>query len=184
MIDLRAFYQDHYDKTLERKNAINNSLSVFVGIITALIAAFFYSISNFQYLLTDYLTLLFSIIALIELYLLAYAVYYLVLAFSDLHEGYDYAYLNSSTLNLYYENLVAHYDSLHLNRGNFAVVQAQIDFDLYIIQLLIEAANRNDINNYHKTSDRFKCYQYLIYSIVNLSFVFVLYLINLVLNMK
>lgn len=182
MIDLRTFYQDHYDKTLERKNAINNSLSVLVGIITALIAALFYGVSNFHYFLADPLTVIFIVLSIASSYLLGRSIYHLTLALSDFQGGYNYAYMSSSNLNTYYNELIEYYKTSTDLLGSKNVDKANAEFNTYLIQLLIKAASTNQTNNNIKNKNRFKCYQFLIYSIVTLSLLIIPFMINLILN--
>lgn len=76
MIDLREFYKDYYDKTLERKNEINSSLSVLVGIIAALIAALFYMLINFDFHFNILLSVVFIIFSAVGAFFLGCSVYY------------------------------------------------------------------------------------------------------------
>lgn len=183
MIDLREFYKDYYDKTLERKNEINNSLSVPIGIITALIAALFYALTTFDFQLSWVISVVFTLLSLIAVFLLSSSVYYLIRALSDFHDGYDYAYLdNANALNEYYESLIRYYISLPGNPAANSTEQAKIKFSDHVTQNLIYCIIINHSNNNSKSQHRYKCYKYIIYSIVTFSFVFIVFYVNFVFN--
>lgn len=181
MIDLREFYKDYYDKTLERKSEINGSLSVLAGILTALIAALFYVLINFDFHLNMSFSVIFVISSTTVAFFLGSSAYYLIKAFSDIHDGYNYAYLDSSDLlNQYYEQLIQHYNSLPVVLSADHVKQAKIEFSNYIIRLLIRAGKINTDNNNSKDINRYKCHEALIYSIITLSLVLIVFYINFV----
>src|SRR5271166_1667886 len=106
-MEQETFYKDQYDRTLDRKNEINTSLSTPIGILTALIASLFYTCTNFNFDDNLILSIIFSIMCMASTWLLGRSIYHLISAFSDFQNGYDYAYLNDTdVLNKYYKGLV------------------------------------------------------------------------------
>lgn len=183
MINLREFYKDYYDKTLERKNEINNSLSVLVGIITALIAALFYVLINFDFHFNILLSVIFIIFSAMVTFFLGSSVYCLIKAFSDFHDGYNYAYLDSADLlNQYYEELIQQYNRLPVMMPADRIEHAKDKFSNYITTLLIRAAKINTDNNNTKDINRYKCHEALIYSIITLILVLIVFYVNFVFN--
>lgn len=182
-MDLREFYKDYYDKTLERKNEINNSLSVLVGIITALIAALFYALTTFDLEFNRFLSIVFALLSLMVVFLLTRSVYYLIRALSDSHDGYDYAYLDSANiLSKYYESLIEYYMSLPENTLVSSNALAKTEFSDHITQMLIGCIIINHSNNNSKNLNRYKCHEFIIYSIVTVSLLFIVFYINFVFN--
>ena len=111
-MEQEAFYKDQYDKTLDRKNEINTSLSTPIGILTALIAGLYFATTNFDFADNKNLSIAFVVVGLLSVFLLGLSIYHLIRAFSDFHNGYDYAYLNDTdVLDNYYKGLVTFYHS-------------------------------------------------------------------------
>lgn len=183
MMNLREVYKDYYDKTLERKNEINGSLSVPIGIITALIAALFYALTTFDFHFSRAISVVFTLLSLMAVFLLSSSVYFVIRALSDFHDGYDYAYLdNANVLNEYYESLIRYYISLPENTAVNSIDQANIKFSDHITQNLIYCIIINHSNNNSKSRYRYNCYKYIIYSVVVFSLVFIIFYINFVFN--
>jgi hypothetical protein len=169
-MEQEAFYKDQYDKSLDRKNEINSSLSTPIGILTALVAGLFYATTSFDFADNFTLTVIFGIIGACSLCLLSKSIYHLVKALSDLHEGYDYAYLaDADVLNNYYTGLLSFYNSQPGATPAASLHAAQKDFDEYLLSELIKSAGINQKNNKSKMYQRFKCHQFMIFAFISLS---------------
>ena len=169
-MDLEIFYKDKYDRAIDRKNEINTSLSTPIGILTALTAAFLYAATNFDYNDRKYLSFTFIVIALVALILLGKSIYHLIRALSDLHDGYEYAYLNEADIiDNYYLSLIIFYTNDPNTAQSDIVDRAKEDFDEYVLNEWIKCAGINEKNNNAKTFQRFKCHQYMIYTFISLS---------------
>jgi hypothetical protein len=165
-----AFYKDQYDKTLDRKNEINSSLSTPIGILTALMAGLFYATTNFNFDDNLILSIVFAVIGLISMGLLSTSIYRLVRAFSDLQNGLEYFYLNDADfLNTYYQGLITFYTAQAGATPASIIISAQKEFEEYLTNELIINTATNQINNREKTFHRFQCHQYMIYSLISLS---------------
>jgi Na+/H+ antiporter NhaC len=169
-MEQETFYKDQYDKSLDRKNEINSSLSTPIGILTALVAGLFYATTTFDFTDNLSLTIIFAIIGAGSLALLSKSIFHLVKALSDLHEGYDYAYLaDTDDLNQYYTGLLNFYNNQQGATAGSAQVSAQKEFDAYLLSELIKSAGINQKNNKAKMFQRFKCHQFMIFAFILLS---------------
>ncbi|KQR70156.1 hypothetical protein [Pedobacter sp. Leaf176] len=177
------FYKDQYDRTLERKNEINSSLSTPIGILTALVAGILYASSNFEFLGHPLLSITFSFFCILSIFFLGRSIFHLVKALSDLHNGYDYAYLPEMTsLDQFFISSVAFYNG----QGGLNPIQvqkaAQADLDENLKQLYIAGSDINQNNNKTKTYQRFKCHQFMIFSFISLSLLIIPFGIDFTLN--
>ncbi len=169
-VEQYAFYKDQYDKTLERKNEINSSLSTPIGILTALVAGLFYATTNFNFDDNLTLSIVFAVIGVVSIGLLSISIYRLVRAFSDLQNGLEYFYLNDAdVLNTYYQGLITFYTAQAGAIPANIIISAQKEFEEYLTAELITNTANNQINNREKTFHRFQCHQYMIYSLISLS---------------
>jgi hypothetical protein len=169
-MEREAFYKDQYDKSLDRKSEINCSLSTPIGILTALVAGLFYATTSFDFSDNIALAIIFGIIGISSLCLLGKSIFHLVKALSDLHEGYDYAYLaDTDVLDNYYTRLLSFYNSQPGVTPAGAVQSTQKEFDDYLLSELIKSAGINQKNNKSKMFQRFKCHQFMIFAFISLS---------------
>ncbi|MGZ3756487.1 MAG: hypothetical protein ACXVAY_21210 [Mucilaginibacter sp.] len=169
-MEQEVFYKDQYDKALDRKNEINSSLSTPIGILTALVAGLFYATTNFDFTDNRILSFFYALIGMSSFLLLSKSIFHLVKALSDLHEGYDYAYLaDTDDLDNYYTGLVNFYESQPGATQSAALQDAKKEFDAYLLSELIKSAGINQKNNKSKMFQRFQCHQYMIYAFISLS---------------
>jgi len=170
-MEQEEFYKDQYDKSLDQKNEINISLSTPIGILTALIASLYFVSTNFDFNNDQKLSIPFIIIGSLSLLVLGRSIYHLIRAFSDFHNGYNYAYLNDTdVLNAYYQGLVSFYQSqASVVTNATGIIAAREEFDEYILKELINSAGINQKNNKSKIFQRFQCHQYMIYTLISLS---------------
>lgn len=169
-MELETFYKDQYDKTLDRKNEINTSLSTPIGILTALMAGLYFASTNFDFDDNRFLSYSFILISLVSIFLLGKSIYHLIRAFSDFHNGYDYAYLNDTdVLDHYYQGLITFYQAQPNATLAHSVINARKDFDEYLLQELIKSAGIKQKNNKSKIFQRFRCHQFMIYALIALS---------------
>ncbi|MCX2480730.1 hypothetical protein OQY15_16610 [Pedobacter sp. MC2016-15] len=169
-MDLQAFYKDQYDKSLASKSEINSSLSTHIGILTALVAALYYASTNFDLNDSLILSISFIVFTLLAVAFLSISTYRLIKAFSDFHNGQEYAYLNDTDyLDNYYTDLVTFYSTAPDVDRESAEELAVNEFNSYLTKELIKNTAINQINNRLKTYHRFKCHQFMIYALIVLS---------------
>ncbi|MXV14305.1 hypothetical protein [Hufsiella ginkgonis] len=177
------FYHSLYYRSHDNKSEINNSLSTPIGILTALIAGLFYVLTNFEFENSKALTIVFLVVATVAVSLLSISIWRLIKAFSDAHDGYDYAYLpDAGDLNHYHASLRAFYSQQTGVTNEQAVAQADREFNEYLLGLAINAANINQKNNKRKLFHRFQCHQYMIYAFISVSLLVVPFGINFISN--
>lgn len=179
MTDFNDFYKDYYDKTIERKNEINNSMAIPIGIITALITSFFYVLTNFDFRINVYLSCIFAVVVFISLWFFVCSVYYMIKAFSNFHNGYSYAYLDRiDSLNEYDEQLVRYYKFL----PDSNVEKANVESSEHITKLLIYCGSVNHSNNERKDFQKYSCQKFMIYSIVSIIILLLIFYVNFVIK--
>ena len=159
------FYKEFYFKELDNRNEINSSLSLPIGLITALIAGIFYLLTNFDYKYSVAITTLFVIQIIFSIAFLVASIYNLIKAYSDFHKGYDYAILaDTADLDNYYQQLKAFYAS------NTALPDSsKQEFETYVLNEMIKNTGDNQKNNKKKTKFRYNCERHLINSFVAIS---------------
>jgi len=169
-MEQEEFYKDQYDRTLDRKNEINASVSTPIGILTALIAGLYFETTNFDYGDTIWLCIVFSCIGLSTVFLIGCSIYHLIKAFSDFQNGYNYAYLNDTDiLDQYYQGLLAYYQAQPNTTPASTETTAQKEFGAYILSELIKSAGINQKNNKAKIAERFQCHKFMIFALISLS---------------
>ena len=169
-MDYREFYKEQYTGTLTHKSEINNSLSTPIGILTALIAGFFYALTNFDFTDNKILTIVFILISSTSVFLLGKSVYFLIRAFSDFHNGFEYAFLNDADiLKQYYDGLVTYYDAQPNSNPTNSIILADKDFNEHLLTEYIKTAGINQRNNDSKITYRFQCHRYMIFALISLT---------------
>jgi len=173
-LDQSEFYKDQYDRSLDRKNEINSSLSTPIGILSAIVAGLFYATTNFVYSDNWILSVIFILIGCCTFYLLSRSIFHLAKALSDFQHGYQYAYLPMSKgLDDYYQELLQYYQS-----HNKHIEDAKADFEKYLISLFIEGSDINRRNNEDKMFQRFRCHQFMIYAFISLALLIAPFAVN------
>jgi hypothetical protein len=178
-MEQEEFYKDLYDRSLDTKDEINNSLSIPIGIITALVAGLFYAVTTFDFADKKiWCLIVFVIIAISSIVFLGISIYRLIKAFSDFHDGLPYAYLaDANDLDVYFKGLVNFYAAAGAANPN-ALQSAQNDFNAYVLSEWIKSTGINQKNNKEKIYQRFQCHQFMIYALVSLSLLVIPFGIN------
>jgi hypothetical protein len=158
-MDYLEFYKERYYKEVERKNEITSSFSTPIGIISALVAALFYFLTLFDFSINIILSIIFIAIAALSVVLLGIAIYHLIIAFSNSHNGLRYAYLNNSD----------ELENYHKELKNYCIESNAADtsdkeFNDYILNELIKSSSINQTNNDTKVFHRFICNKYMIFA--------------------
>jgi hypothetical protein len=158
-MDRLEFYKEQYYKEIERKNDVTNSLSTPIGIISALVAGLFYSLTTFDYSLYTSLTIIFLLVFCGAITFLSISVFHLMKAFSDLHNGFSYAYLiDTDDLDNYYQKLKSYYEQVNTTDNS------DKDLKEYVLNELIKCTGVNQKNNKSKIYHRFLCHKHMIFS--------------------
>lgn len=167
-------YKEFYYKEEERQNEIINSLTIPIGIISALIVSIFYLITSFEYKLNIALDILFIFFAVINSMLLFFAIYYLIKTISNFHNGYGFKYLaNVSELEMYYQDLKKFYLNNNDNKN-----KSKKEFKKYILKELVSVVSENQQNNDRRSDFRYKCHGILSYVTIGLTINLILFAYN------
>ena len=155
-MDNLEFYKEQYYKEIERKNDISNSLATPIGIISALVAGLFYSLTSFNFTLNAILVVVF-ILTLIVILFLSISIFHLIKAFSDIQNGFNYAYLiDTDDLDKYHKELKEYY-----KQTNTTDISDE-EFKDYVLSELIKSTGINQKNNKSKIKHRYLCHKYMI----------------------
>lgn len=168
------FYKENYFKELDKRNEINNSLSLPIGLITAIVAGIFYLLTNFDYKYSLFLALIFSATILISLCFLIISVYHLIKAYSDFPKAYYYAILpDTNEIENYYQELKKFYSS------NTSVTDtSEQEVENHILTEMIKNTGENQKNNKRKSKFRYDCEYYLIATLISICLVLPFFGIN------
>lgn len=115
-MDNFEFYKELYFKENERRSEVLNALNIPIAILTALITSLFYIVTNFDYNLEYFLSIIFILLSFISFITLVISIYYLILAFGNFSKSYEYkciAYTNE--LYSWQKELIKHFESAEDN---------------------------------------------------------------------
>ena len=184
------FYKEFYFKELDRRDEINNSLSLPIGIITALFAGIFYLFTNFDYSSETSLILinicsckLTYQILLISLFVLSIltgtiflciAIYHLIKSYSDFPNGYQYEVLpDTNQIDLYEKQLKDYYTK---ELGTDIISKEEVKS--YVLSEMIRNTGVNQVNNKRKWKFKYHCEYYLITSVCIIGISLLLFIVN------
>lgn len=156
------FYKEQHLKEEDKKNEINNSLSLPLGVISGLVVALFYIITSFDYKISLIVNLIFLLLASIAIVFLLIATYHLIKAYTNFHNGYDYHYLpDTEELDKYYTDLDKYYNEHSSIENN-----SSREFKDYIISCFVKTTDKNQKNNKQKSYHRYLSLKHLINSLL------------------
>lgn len=165
MKDKFEFYKEFYFKELNRRNEINSSLTIPIGLITALIGGVSYLLTNFEYHCRVWLTIPFVMATSTGVMFLICAVFNLIKAYTNFPGHYDYILIaDIDVLESYYQSLQKYYAS---DPGLYD--NADKDFEEYIITEMVRNTGANQRTNNRKTKFSYNCEKYLICSLIAIS---------------
>lgn len=161
-------FKDVYYKELERKNELEESLMLPVGIITALSTGFFYLVSNFNYQCHSWLRMIFIIFAFSALSLIITTIYQLIRAYNNFTFGYKYHYIPYSTdIEQYYSDLI-HYFKDKKHTEERAIKETNKIIEQFFIDEFIKKSDLNCYNNDKKQSHSYKARIFLIFALISI----------------
>jgi hypothetical protein len=172
------FLKEWYYKEDDRKDCLNNSLNIPIGILTAVLAGIYFFSNKYNYSQeSNLLKYSFSIFATITIVFWLICIYYLLKSYNDFYTGYSYKafpsanFLNKEEedLNLYLET---YKDDLDPNITIDILIQQNVE------KTLIECIDVNVYNNDRKSAYLHKSKIHLLNSILALFILSVLFTIN------
>ncbi|MFT3824886.1 MAG: hypothetical protein QM731_13265 [Chitinophagaceae bacterium] len=154
------YYKDVYFRELDKKDAINNSLSLPIGLITALIASVFYLLSNFDYKFSYPISGVFLLLVIIAVIQLAISIYHLIKSYNGFPDKYNYLLLpDNDVVEKYYADLKAYY-------ATTGVDNSDKDLEEYLVKEMAKNTGENQRNNLRKTKFSYNCEKFLIRSLI------------------
>lgn len=164
-MDLFDFYKEVYYKELDKKDEINNSLSIPMSIASAMFAGFFFMATTFCY--TESLCLPFILLISLSCLLLLIAVWYLFRAYNDsgIDGFYSYrALTNTEELANFYELLKEYHIEI---KSEKAEDDARKDFREELMKQMISHTSVNQKNNAAKLEYFRLCRKYLLFCMIS-----------------
>jgi uncharacterized Tic20 family protein len=152
------FFKETYFREEEKKNEINNSLSLPIGVITILIGVVFYLLTNFDFKFNLLLSIIFLVSSLSCILFLSLSCFHVIKSYTNFHNGYGYSYLaDSDDLESFYQANKAYYKvNPQLNDIS------DDEFSDYILSELIKNTDTNQKNNKTKSFHRYLSLKHLI----------------------
>ena len=178
------FLKEWYYKEEERKDCLNNSLNIPIGILTAILAGIYFFSNKFNYTQeSDLLKYLFSIFIIITIIFWSICIYYLLKSYNNLYEGYSYkAFPSANFLNKEEEDLKLY---LEMYRDD---LDSSITLDILLQQnlekTLIECIDVNVFNNDKKSAYLHKSKVHLLNCILALFILCIQFTINYITHEK
>ncbi len=169
LVDRLEFYKYYYDRENERREVLNNAVSIPMGVLSALIAAIVFLISNYNFT-NVFVTWVFVIFSLTSTILVAISIYYLIYSFNKFAKGYDY-----KEIPLLEE---LHKYDIELKEYHDKPAQAENEFKDNLISEFIKKGDINTKINDNRSFRLFKAKQFLFYSIIAIAITCIPYGIN------
>lgn len=174
MKDRFEFIKDYYFRELNRRNEINGSLSVPIGLITALTGGVSYLLTNFDYHVKFWLTLLFVVATAGGLIFLICAIYNLIIAYSNYPHPYRYYLIaDLDEIEKYRVDMQEFYKANPEKPDN-----SEKEWENYIISEMVKNTGLNQRNNKRKYRFSYLCEKYLIRALISISCSVPFYSIN------
>lgn len=160
-MDEYDFYKDHYLFEIERKNALQKSLSIPIGIIVLLCGAVLIVAKSVSSPI-DWLTFLKIAFLITSVFCILWSIYFLC----RFHYGFAYGFLASPKETYEYKKqLEEYYEKEGLEPDN-----ADLEFKKYIISQYVEYTDINIKNNDDKSYYLYKANLSIVFSVFLLSF--------------
>ncbi|HWK04637.1 MAG TPA: hypothetical protein VNS58_13450 [Puia sp.] len=166
MKDKFDFYQDYYFRELNRRNEINSSLSIPIGLITALVGGGSYLLTNFEYHLSFWLTIPFTVSVLATLIFLLCAIYNLIKSYTNFPGRYDYVLIADNEILEKYRQGLKNYYAANPSLPD----TSEEEFDQYLIAEMVKYTGINQKNNKRKTKFSYNCEKHLITALISIVF--------------
>ena len=176
-MDLREFYQTHYFHETDRRDQINNSLTIPLGVISLVSGAFLVIAKEIDYPFNFSEIIQLSFLGLTALVLISAAVF-----LGRAYWGYGYAHMpRTEEIRQYYENLKNHYVNLKHSEED-AIKLAHEETLQYVDSQYSVNAEQNAGNNDIKSANLFKANGFTMASVVFLVISAVPYVINTIVD--
>lgn len=178
------FLKEWYYKEEERKDCLNNSLNIPIGILTAIVAGVYFIINKFNYenenILLKYL---FIILSCSVIFFWILCIYYLLKSYNDLYEGYSYrGFPHANFLHKEKENLKLYLDQYREDLDPSITLELLVEQN--VEKTLVDCININSFNNDRKSAYLHKSKVHLLTCIILLFITSAIFTINLITHEK
>lgn len=179
-MDRFDFFKTQYLKEEDKKNEINNSFSLPIGIITIITGALFFLLTNFDFKTNLIQSIFFAILSTSSFVFLCISVFFLIKAYTNFHNGYGYNYLaDTNDLESYYQAEKKYY------KTNTQLLDiSDKEFEEYIFGEIVKNTDINQKNNKKKSYYRYICLKHLITAFIILFFTVFPFSINYMTRQK
>lgn len=167
------FYYNLYQIELQRKNELNNALTLPVGLVSVIVIALYQLLANFKYEVNNFFVnaLFISVISIATLFLII-TIGYLISSYVKLKGNYDYYFIPyADELEEYYRELNKYYRK-----------EINDKYETFIIKKLVICITHNMKLNELKTYYLWKAKLFLIYTLCITFVTLIPFLINYFLN--
>jgi hypothetical protein len=177
-MDKLEFLIDWYKREEDRKNSLETSLNIPIGILTVIFAVHFFLVRDFDYSSCSIWEIRVFIISIIISVFSALITAFLVLkSYHNIEAEYLYKGLPfPSKLFNYEKELIKFYNE---NKNDFGEIDGKEKFKEYLVDKFTEHIDRNALNNDNKSNFLHKSKRYIFVSFLFMLISFVPYLINL-----
>lgn len=170
------FYKEQYYRELTRRDELNASLTLPIGLVTAMIASVFFLITHFDYRYSPVLTALFVFCIVVFIGVLIFVVINLVKAYVRFPKKYQYRVLpDADLLNNHFVWLKRKHGEDAGNRNN-----ADQKFRSYVLSEMIASTSINQQNNSKKQVCKDTGELWLVHALIMLSLALFIFGINYV----
>lgn len=161
-MDHFEFHKELYHIENERRNTVNESLSIPIAIGTGLLSFLFYLVTTFDYTQSGFSVCFFLVLSILGTIPLGFAVYSLIRAFSNLTSGFEYKGLP------YPEDLLEHRKKLieHYTQYGNGAAEGEEKYQEYLLGKFAEHTNHNTLVNDQKTRHVFNAKRAMVYALV------------------
>lgn len=167
------FYKEIYYKEIDRKSITDNGLTIPIGIITLLGTVLSNALLSFSYSYSLINSIIFIIPTCTTITFLIITINELVSAYLIYQKGYQYKYLDYSTVlyNYYSELKNYHIENSKQQKKKITNIEKFVDneFEDYLIRKIVECNENNAKFTDKKIQHLFKAKKYLINSMISLS---------------
>ena len=163
-MDNFELYKELYHKENDRRNEVQDALNIPIAIVSALITAIYFLLTNFDYEVSVIVNYIFYLFSIVTVGCILSSIFYLVKAFSNLTKGYEYSGL-SYPKELYNWNIeLENYYKTYFDN----VSLAEQEFKKHIIEKLVTHTDHNMYVNDEKYGYIYNSKKYLIFCLISI----------------
>jgi hypothetical protein len=153
-MDDTSLYKSFYDRELSRRNDLDNSINIPIGVITVLVGLIYYIFSNINIICSLWVYVFYISVSIPSLLILV-SIYYLVKSYNNLFKGFEYHNFPTTLELRKYQLELVDYNSK-------VVPEDQFSFSQYIIERYVSYTDNHININDKRALDLYKSKTYLI----------------------